>query len=711
MRRSIPFLASFATVVLLFPLVFGAPAGQSEVDDELTALTLAAEGERFDVLRDLLASRTSGVAALRRAGERAAGRGRVQTAWLAEALAVLAGPSTAATDRERAARVVRLLRDRGDTAQIHTPPRDLFLLHGPECWRSSRESEEAAAKAVRRRVDAMLALAGDPAVAPERVRPWLEHVVDDEAMPGDLRLAAARPLLRIAGGDAVPRVHRLFRECRRDPVRDLFGAFMATGSEEAARFLLRVEASPTRDPRDYSPARAALDAMESAHPTALAAAREDVLRLFHRYEAESAPMCHSTGAAVKEGWAARRGQDAPQHMLYGPYVSDLPSRFFRARFRFRVDGVAKDAGDRPILRLDATSPEMERQGWPIASRTVLEKDVTIGAWQEAEVRFWTHPKPARMEFRVFWSGLGDVVVDRVDLLEVTPEGDDERAGWPPRVPWPKAAAPPPAKLRPETARLLFGKASESQGARYEALRDALLSDPETARGVLTAAASGSSEPAGQGPEAAQRAWLAGVLLGRLARSEEFVRLRAALDERMTALESQWTVPGWSEQVPSPQYPIYRRELETGGAMIGIRDRQPRAEGVIWLNDLPVFPGGPVSHLPQEAPSPAVVEPLPASPLWATVFAEVWLTGERPPPLPSGVDPAVIPPDPSWDPRSRRIQVLPFSTVGHRRLHALQWLALLGERRARPALAALRDDPAATVAERQAASRRLADLDR
>lgn len=231
--------------------------------------------------------------------------------------------------------------------------------------------------------------------------------------------------------------------------------------------------------------------------------------------------------------------------------------------------------------------------------------------------------------------------------------------------------------------------------RYRGLRDALLSDPIAARVVLDAAAAAK--------DGSDRAWLADVLLARLAAPEEFVRLRDAHDLAMSRLERTRTVPGWMNHEPSPFCAFFRRDLETGRCAIRIDGAPRTAEDVSLVGAEPPKDYG--SQDWYERSVEGVIRPLPASSLWAAVFAEVWLTDALPPPLPRGIDRTKAP-DPS---AQEGLDVPGFSTVGHRRLHAVQQLAWLREKRVRPALLRLGDDANATVSERGVAAHRLRDL--
>ena len=76
-------------------------------------------------------------------------------------------------------------------------------------------------------------------------------------------------------------------------------------------------------------------------------------------------------------------------------------------------------------------------------------------------------------------------------------------------------------------------------------------------------------------------------------------------------------------------------------------------------------------------------------------------GPRNPWLPPGDGP---PPGQAGHDRLKSRRLVPFSTTGHRRLHALQWLAAYGVPDARRAATTLAAETTATFAERAAASR-------
>ncbi len=479
---------------------------------------------------------------------------------------------------------------------------------------------------------------------------------------------------RLATDDAL-RMIRAIAETRGAPP-EAYAALAVNASPAAAQFLTEVAfgARLRIDGTAAAHAEAALRSLETAHPRLVAETRAALLRPTRVFEAESEPLLHSTGAAEGDGWAARRGRDKPQHMVYGPYVSDLAPRRHVARFRFRIDA----AGDAPlsaeILRLEATSAEAERAGTPITARSVTIRQAPVGTWREFDVERMPDPAPMKMEFRVWWPGNCDVTVDRIELLTV-PEATAEVAA-PERAEAPEMSRRGATRLRP--ARFLLTRVLDSMGDEYDRLARAFCSDPQSAKAAIDEATAPPTRESRSLSQSQRRR--IEILRRRIDCAEEFAALHAAHDAAMSWYESRRNRGNPDDHARIDLGPLHRRDLEAGRILIPI-GKDPGTE--------PARDGPPI---------------LPASPLWRYVFAEIWLTGSRPMTNRPGSD-LTTPPDDVELPGGGR-RVLPFSTVGHRRLHALLQLAWLEPDTWRDDLAELASEPSATIFEREAAARAL-----
>jgi hypothetical protein len=663
-----------------------APADVTTADDGLVALLLDASADRRTALEEAVGTRGAG-------GMEALARARhgpdAQRAWLAEAFATRLATGASDLPEMRAAfdRATRVLRVFSGSAPGDDP----------------RDPERAAA---RRADDALAMLAeGEP-----RALPWVAHFADRKDAPDGQRLACARALVAKKIPHAIGRLERVLEECpgAYRPY-EMVDEIAATGSPEAVPLLLRARALATSigDGRTTPLAQKALERLRGTPGFLEAYAPWFVL--VRRFEAEEAPLKHSTGAVVDGGWQAKAGRDQVEHMVYGPYVTDLPREELVARFRYRIDAAAEKAAQ-PLLALEVMSEQMQRHHWPVQTVSVGSKSAVPGEWREIDIDFWPHPAPAEMEFRVRWNGSCDATVDRIDILRVRARTDADRALDPPRAEPPWSAVPianPAPTLSLDVARALFDAAFALATApprgpsaappaspnsvpqplprpgAWQTLRDLLLADA-SAPNVLAAAANEHEHP--------DRAWLADAWRVRLEHRADWDELAHPLDVAFAWLLHS-TPSGHILGGVTPR--AYEDELSQGSVALAITGVTPPSlpKGFAWAHDLP---DRGFWHVDRPA-----LGPLPQSDLWRAIFAEVWLAGPRGPLSSAG-----------WNvpasPRRTRIPVVPCAT-GVFRLHALTQLAWLREARVRPALVALLADSSATADERAVASRLLAGL--
>ena len=680
------------------------------VSDDLARIALDSRDERFDAALFALGQRDDAAAPLRRL---AATTESEPVALLAEGLRGLAIAG------DLRAKTARPLPHKPPRARWTLPVRGLDLgvsfLVGREVPRFLRIREggrvrlahEVHALDADGRAAALLRLQGMQYATGVRFLPWLTWALDSRDVSGRQRLAAAEALSTRRHSDTTLRIVRLANEARAwrlgIDARATLAPIAATRTREAVHFLLRVSESRVklRDGGDPALARDFLAEICASDPELYADALRgvgpgSVFESVRVYQAETQPILHSTGRGAAGGWQAQRGRDRTQHMLYGPYVSDLPTDGgLHARFRFRIDGVADGSGDEVVLQLEVTSQAMERNGWRVQKLPIRRREVRVGEWVERHMPFHAHPRNARMEFRVFWDGKCDVTVDRIDVLRTRSLA---ARALPPRAPIPMAAQMQHSQRLPETSQALFDASLQASGRLYRSVRRVLFDDPGAARAVLIRESKTTGE----------RAWRADVLLARLDHPDEFARLATRLADVMTRVESARLHNRYID--PRPEPPIWHDALVEGTCAVEIEGASNERSGIQnWVDSTMSFPvPGPLTGYGTDAPSGTPL--LPSSDLWPAIFAEVLLT-EEPRSLPA-TDSEPAPPPRNGEAQSVPIPpTLRISTVGHRRLHALQWLAWLGDDRVRPALIALRKDPRATAAERRVAERRLVDLDR
>lgn len=293
----------------------GVRAGEpptATADDGLVALLLDGPAEARHALEEALKTRGAG-------GKEALGRvlrgTDVQRAWLAEAYATRSAADPDLPEMraafERESRVLRVF--------FGVAPGD-----------DGSDPEKAAA---RRAADARAMLEeGD-----ERALPWVESFADDARFPDQARFDCARVLVVRKCPHAIGRLERVLEEC---PTAyrpwELVEEIAGTGTAEVVPLLLRARAFVTRigDGRTTPLAEKAIERLRSV--PGFAEAYAPWFTLVRRYEAEEAPLQHSTGALVAGGWQAKAGRDRIEHMIYGPYVTDLPCEELGARFRETV---------------------------------------------------------------------------------------------------------------------------------------------------------------------------------------------------------------------------------------------------------------------------------------------------------------------------------------------------------------------------------------
>jgi hypothetical protein len=475
------------------------------------------------------------------------------------------------------------------------------------------------------RFHALLAVA---AAGEKRAASLLGGIVIDDSVRGEQRAAAARALARLDpdGADAW---------LTGTPV----ASWAKGGADPAfAPFLLRgVTHRGSGSARDSWAMGNALEAVCRAHAKEFDATLARVAKVEYTYEAEGPDARHHSGTKRGGAWAARKGKDASGHVLYGPYIDDLPTGRHLARFRVKCSGF--DPSHRQ-LQLDVAHQAGRKI---VASRSVGGWDLENGRWLDFFLGFASSGE-GRTEFRVFWDGGCDVEIDSVTIYSVPDVSGKVASSWTPPNP-----SDGPATARVAAAEYLFDRAASATHEDYASFRAALARLGSAAIETLRSV-----------PKDDPQRWSAELLAARLASPEAWKQAGAefvsALEAASTSIEGYRTVMGatvdWS--IAAEAWRSVTIEGEAGA----LPPAQPADDEAGWAE---VF-------TPWQAKCR-----LPASPLWRHVLAEIALHGW--PPEPPG-------------------RYLPHcdAVADPNRFHALLHTARLGETRAWPLLMAIAKDP-------------------
>lgn len=130
---------------------------------------------------------------------------------------------------------------------------------------------------------------------------------------------------------------------------------------------------------------------------------------------------HNVGAAEAGGWSANTNVDPPGHMVFGPYVDDLPAGPMTVSFQLMVDNHTADSLAVVTLDVfDATSSQV------LASRAVTRDE--FGASWTYEVKNLDFELVAghQLEFRVYWHDISYVRVGTIAVSQGQAPFHDER---------------------------------------------------------------------------------------------------------------------------------------------------------------------------------------------------------------------------------------------------------------------------------------------
>jgi hypothetical protein len=133
-----------------------------------------------------------------------------------------------------------------------------------------------------------------------------------------------------------------------------------------------------------------------------------------RWEAEGSSLGHKTGRLETDGWLCQTGIDAAdQHMIYGPYVTNIPAGSHLAEFRMKIDN--NTANDDPVVDIDVRNAT---NGQILASQAVSRRQFPIaGDYTNFTLPFTIASNNQSIELRVYWRGTAYTKVDWVGVQQ------------------------------------------------------------------------------------------------------------------------------------------------------------------------------------------------------------------------------------------------------------------------------------------------------
>jgi hypothetical protein len=137
-----------------------------------------------------------------------------------------------------------------------------------------------------------------------------------------------------------------------------------------------------------------------------------VLGTMTRWEAEGTSLGHKTGRLETDGWLCQVGIDAPnEHMIYGPYVNNVPAGPNVAEFRMKIDNntVNNDA----VVDIDVRNATT---GASLAFQTITRQQFSVAAsYTSFRLPFTMPANNQSIELRVYWRGGAYIKVDWVGI--------------------------------------------------------------------------------------------------------------------------------------------------------------------------------------------------------------------------------------------------------------------------------------------------------
>ncbi|MCD9018831.1 carbohydrate-binding protein [Parachryseolinea silvisoli] len=137
-----------------------------------------------------------------------------------------------------------------------------------------------------------------------------------------------------------------------------------------------------------------------------------VLGNMTRWEAEGTSLGHKTGRLETDGWLCQVGIDAPnEHMIYGPYVTNVPAGPNIAEFRMKIDN--NTANNDPVVDIDVRNATT---GASLAFQTITRQQFSIAAnYTSFRLPFTMPADNQAIELRVYWRGGAYIKVDWVGV--------------------------------------------------------------------------------------------------------------------------------------------------------------------------------------------------------------------------------------------------------------------------------------------------------
>lgn len=137
----------------------------------------------------------------------------------------------------------------------------------------------------------------------------------------------------------------------------------------------------------------------------------DDISVFDRrgiYETEASSY-HQVGRLDLEGWSANVGQDNNGYLLYGPYVTDVPTGSRSATFRLMIDNHTYD--NNAVVDLDVFDATTNTL---LATRKVTRQEFTSSySYQDFTMNFTNATAGHQLEFRIFWYKAAYIKSDKV----------------------------------------------------------------------------------------------------------------------------------------------------------------------------------------------------------------------------------------------------------------------------------------------------------
>ncbi|RXZ77666.1 hypothetical protein EBB07_30110 [Paenibacillaceae bacterium] len=130
-----------------------------------------------------------------------------------------------------------------------------------------------------------------------------------------------------------------------------------------------------------------------------------------KYEAEGTVLGHGTGRAVGDGWQANPAQDSQNHMVYGPYDSNVPIGNRKVTFAIKVDNNTLD--NQQVASIDVWDSVTNTV---VASQNILRNQFTsANQYQNFSLEFDQTTINHQLEYRVWYNDVATVTVDKITI--------------------------------------------------------------------------------------------------------------------------------------------------------------------------------------------------------------------------------------------------------------------------------------------------------